>query len=267
MTSMEIFDKLPLWGILLFSVTFILVAIEVGFRLGRRARERPFKPGKIQIGSVVTASLGLLGFILAFTYGSVISRYDLRKQLVLDEANAVGTTLLRADVLSDVDRAAVYRILDDYVTLRIEVVQGDNFDQIEDFLKRSEEMLDGLWFVAVTIAEQHPTPISALFMQSVNQVVDLHQARVTVGNDHRMPAVFWLALYGLTVIAMVVGGYDSGLNGGRRSFTALISLTLAFSVVLALVVALDRPVGQISGVSQAAMVDIQQKIRRSTQSP
>jgi hypothetical protein len=267
MTPIEIFDNLPLWGVFLFSVTVILVAIEVGFRLGRRARERPSKPGKIQIGSVVTASLGLLGFILAFTYGSVISRYDVRKQLVLDEANAVGTTYLRADVLTDVDRAAVYRILDDYVTLRIEVVQGDNVDQTEDFLKKSEELLDGLWFVAVTIAEQHPTPISALFMQSVNQVVDLHQARVTVGNDHRMPAVFWFALYGLTVIAMVVGGYDSGLNGGRRSFTALISLTLAFSVVLALVVALDRPVGQISGVSQAAMVDIQQKIRRSMQSP
>ena len=267
MTPIEIFDNLPLWGVFLFSVTVILVAIEVGFRLGRRARERPSKPGKIQIGSVVTASLGLLGFILAFTYGSVISRYDVRKQLVLDEANAVGTTYLRADVLTDVDRAAVYRILDDYVTLRIEVVQGDNYDQIEGFLKRSEELLDGLWFVAVTIAEQHPTPISALFMQSVNQVVDLHQARVTVGNDHRMPAILWFALYGLTVIAMVVGGYDSSLNGGRRSFTALISLTLAFSVVLALVVALDRPVGQISGVSQAAMVDIQQKIRRSTQSP
>jgi hypothetical protein len=267
MTTIEIFDNLPFWGVFLLTVAVILVAIEVGFRLGRRARERPSKLGKIQIGSVVAASLGLLGFILAFTYSSVISHYDLRKQLVLDEANAVGTTYLRADVLTDVDRAAVYRILDDYVTLRIEVVQGDNRDQFEDFLKRSEELLDGLWFVAVTIAEQHPTPpISALFMQSVNQVVDLHQARVTVGNDHRMPAIFWFALYGLTVIAMVVGGYDSGLNGGRRSFTALISLTLAFSVILALVVALDRPFGPISGVSQAAMVDIQQKIRRSTQS-
>jgi hypothetical protein len=267
MTFMEIFDTLPLWGVFLLSVTVILVAIEVGFRLGKRARERPSKLGKIQIGSVVAASLGLLGFILAFTYGSVISRYDVRKQLVLNEANAVGTTYLRADVLTDVDRAVVYRILDDYVTLRIVVVQGDNLDQVEDFLKKSEELLDELWSVAVTIAEQNPTPISALFMQSVNQVVDLHQARITVGNDHRMPTIFWFALYGLTLIAMVVGGYDSGLNGGRRSFTALISLTLAFSVVLALVVAIDRPVGQITGVSQAAMVDIQQKIRRSMQPP
>jgi hypothetical protein len=267
MTPIEIFDNLPFWGVFLFSVTVILVAIEVGFRLGCRARERPSKTGKIQIGSVVAASLGLLGFILAFTYGSVISRYDVRKQLVLDEANAVGTTLLRADVLTDVDRVVVYRILDDYVTLRIEVVQRGNFDQPEDFQKKSEELLDELWSVAVAIAGQHPTPISALFMQSVNQVVDLHQARITVGSDQRMPTIFWFALYGLTLIAMVLGGYDSGLNGGQRSFTAFISLTLAFSVVLALVVALDRPVGQITGVSQAAMVDIQQKIRRSMQSP
>jgi hypothetical protein len=266
-TTIENFDNLPVWGVFILSVIAILLAIEAGFRLGRRARERPSKQGRIQIGSVVAASLGLLGFILAITFGSVISRYDDRRQLVLDEANAIGTTYLRADVLTDVDRAATYRILDDYVTLRIEVVQGDNSDQLKDFLKRSEELLDELWSQAVTIAEQQPTPISALFMRSVNQVVDLHQARVTVGKDHRMPVIFWFALYGLTVIAMVVGGYDSGLTGGRRSFTAHMSLTLAFSVVLALVVALDRPVGQISGVSQAAMVDIQQKIRRSMQSP
>ena len=174
---------------------------------------------------------------------------------------------MRADVLPDVDRAVVHRILDDYLTLRIEVVRKDNTDQLADFLKKSKVLLDELWFRAVTITEQHPTPISALFMGSVNQVIDLHQARVTVGNDHRMPVIFWLALYGLTVIAMVVGGYDSGLTGGRRSFTALISLALAFSVVLSLVVGLDRPNEQISRISQAALVDVQQQIHRSMQSP
>jgi hypothetical protein len=267
MGTLEIFDKLHLWGIFFLSVIAILLAIEVGFRLGRRARESPSKPGRIQIGSVVAASLGLLGFILAITFGTVTSRFDDRKQLVLDEANAVGTTFLRADVLPDVDRAVVHRILDEYVTQRIEIMGNDNFDQVEYFFKRNEELLDDLWFRAVTIAEQHPTPISALFMQSVNQVIDLHQSRVTVGADHRMPVIFWLALYGLTVIAMVVGGYDSGLTGGRRSFTALMSLALAFSVVLSLVVGLDRPDEQISKISQAALIDIQQQIRRSMQLP
>ena len=267
MITIEIFDKLHLWGIFLLSVITILLAIEVGFRLGRRAHESPSKPGRIQMGSVVAASLGLLGFMLAITFGTVMSRFDDRKQLVLDEANAIGTTYLRADVLPDVDRAVVHRILDDYVTLRIEVVQESKFDQLEEFLTRSDALLDELWFQAVTIAEQYPTPISALFMGSVNHVIDLHQSRITVGNDHRMPVIFWLALYGLTVIAMVVGGYDSGLTGDRRSFTALMSLALAFSVVLSLIVGLDRPDEKISKISQAALVDVQQQIRRSMQSP
>jgi hypothetical protein len=267
MITIDIFDKLHLWEILFLSVIVILLAIEIGIRLGRRARESPSKPGKIQMGAVVAASLGLLGFMLAITFGTVISRYEDRKQLVLYEANAVGTTYLRADVLPDVDRAVVRRILDEYVTQRIEIVGNDNLDQIEFFFKRTEELLDELWFQAVTIAEQHPTPISALFMQSVNQVIDLHQARVTVGANHRMPGIFWLALYGLTVIAMVVGGYDSGLTGGRRPFIAFISLALAFSVVLSLIVGLDRPDEKISETSQAALIDVQQQIRRSRQLP
>ena len=69
---------------------------------------------KIQTGPVVAASLGLLAFMLAFTFGAVTKRYDDRKQLVLDEANAIGTACLRADLLPEPDRDSVRRLLYDY---------------------------------------------------------------------------------------------------------------------------------------------------------
>ena len=80
---------------------------------------------------------------------------------------------------------------------------------------------------------------------------------------HRLPPLFWIVLFVLTVLAMVVGGYDFGVASGRRSITAVLVATLAFSVVLFLVVGLDRPENQLQSISQTELIDLQQNFRRS----
>ena len=72
-----------------------------------------------------------------------------------------------------------------------------------------------------------------------------------------MPGIFWIAPCGLTILAMIIGGYDAGLNSGRRSVTTLMSMALAFSLVMLLIVALDCPQQRLSEVNQAALVDVQ----------
>lgn len=265
MNIIELLDKLPLWGILVTSTAIIYFSTEFGFLLGKRARERATGKRRIQTATVVAATMGLLAFVLAFTFGTVTSRNNELKHLVLDDVNAIGTTWLRADLLPETDRAEVRKILHDYVTLRIDSVQGATPQKIEHAIKRSSELQNELWSRAVAIARQNPTPISSLFLQSLNDMIDLHQKRVTVAIYHRLPSIFWLVLYGLTILAMVAGGYDVGLVGGRRSITTLLVVTLAFSVVLYLVVALDRPRTQLKTISQAALIDLQQDIRRSMQ--
>lgn len=256
-------DGLSLWWIFLASVVIILLSNEVGFQLGSKRRRLLAAEEKIQTGPVVAACLGLLAFILAFTFGSVTSGYDERKQLVLSEAIVIGTAYLRVDLLPQADRTKIRRILYDYVTLRIDAMKSGNVQQIQQGIDRSKELQGELWSRAVAIAAQNQTPVSALFLQSVNELIDLHQRRVTVGLDLRMPTIFWVALYSLTVLAMLAGGYDAGLIGRRRSITTLIAEALAFSVVLLLVVALDRPLHQLSIVSQAALLELQQDIQRS----
>ena len=263
MNVIEYMDRLPLWAIFFASVSIILLSIEIGFRLGKRQRSRLVAREKIQTGPVVAASLGLLAFILAFTFGSVTSRVADRQQLVLDEANAIGTTYLRADLLEPSDRNEIQHILYDYVNLRLEILEDGWFQKIQEGIAKSEEIQSELWSRAVAIAVRNPTPLSSLFLQSLNDLIDLHQERVTVGIHHRMPGIFWIALYGLTVLAMIIGGYDAGLAGGRRSATTLLSVSLAFSVVLILVVALDRPQIELLKVNQAALVDLQHAMQRS----
>ncbi len=101
------------------------------------------------------------------------------------------------------------------------------------------------------------------FVQSLNELIDIHEKRITLSLHYRLPGTIWIVLYGLTIVAMAIGGYDIGLSGSRRLIAFTASAAVAFSVVLQLVVALDRPT--LSTVTQAAMFDVQEDIRRSMQ--
>ncbi len=262
----ELLEVLPIWGIFLFSLMITFLSIEFGFRLGKWRQGKLTGEENIHTGPIVTASLSLLAFMLAMVFGVVESRFNEMKHVVLDEANAIGTAYLRADLLPNADRTEIQQLLHDYVNLRIEAVQSGAEKQIEQAIERSEELQSDLWSKAVTIAGQQPTPISALFVQSLNELIDIHEKRITIGIHYRLPGFTWMVLYGLAILAMTMGGYDTGLYGHRRVIVISLSAAVAFSVVLALVVALDRPQQNLSTITQAAMIDLQEDIRRSMQS-
>ena len=257
MNLIELMDVLSLWTVFCIMVVGIVLSIEFGFLLGKRKKKSVTEAKSIQTGPVVAATLGLVAFMLAFTFGAVTSRQNESKHLIIDESNAIGTAYLRAEVLPLADRDDVQRILDEYLSLRIAAVQAGKAGELET-LNAAKEMQNALWLIAVDIAARSPTPVTALFMGSLNDVFDMHQKRVTVGLHHRMPPVFWTVLFVLVILSMTAGGYDAGLNGGRRSITSLI-VALAFSVVLMLVVMLDRPNYE---TNQYALIDLQQDIRK-----
>src|SRR5690348_10734501 len=92
-------DHLPLWGLFGATVAVVLLSIEGGYRLGQSRRRRSEDEKEGPVGAIVGATLGLLGFILAFTFGLAASRFDARRQIVVEEANDIGTTYLRAGLL------------------------------------------------------------------------------------------------------------------------------------------------------------------------
>ena len=123
MTGHEPFDWLPLWALFGATVALILLVVEAGFRVGRWRQRRAEHEREAPVGAIVAAGLGLLAFLLAFTFGMAASRFDTRRGLVLDEANAIGTTYLRAALLPEPHRTEIRTLLRDYVDLRLEAVQ------------------------------------------------------------------------------------------------------------------------------------------------
>ena len=115
-------DVLPIWAVYLFTVIIGLLVIEAGIRLGRYwAKRRWETEGKREdIGDLVSAALTLLAFLLVFMIGIASNRFDTRRQLVVAEANAIGTTYLRAGYLDEPDRAAIRVLMREYLELRLD---------------------------------------------------------------------------------------------------------------------------------------------------
>jgi hypothetical protein len=143
---MFIIDQFPLWLVYLLTVGLFLLVAEIGFRIGTVMHRRNPTAQKGPItGAVVGSLLGLLAFLLAFTIGIVLNQHNQRKVMVVAEANAIGTSYLRADFLNETDRDATRDLLKEYVEVRLAGVADPA--QLESALTRSEEIHGQLWSI------------------------------------------------------------------------------------------------------------------------
>lgn len=257
MQSNSPLDALPLWGLFMAILLLVLLSVEGGYRLGKYRRSRSEEEKEAPVGAMVGSTLGLLAFLLAFTFGLAATRFDTRRQVLLDEANAIGTTYLRAGMLPD-RRAEIRGLLRDYVDTRLEAVKSG---KIAEGIRRSEQLQDQLWAQAVALGESNPTSIVVgLFVQSLNEVIDLHAKRVTVGLRNRIPGAIWVALFAVAVLSFAAMGYHAGLSRTSRSLVEL-AVALTFSAVIGLIADLDRPQEGVLKVSQQALIDLRQSMQ------
>lgn len=256
MHNTELLDIVPLWALLIGIIVIVLLSGEAGFRVGR-LRARRAHEMETPVGEMVAATLGLLAFILGFTFGLAATRYDTKRQLLVDEANAVGTTYLRAEMLPE-RHDEIRALLREYVDVRIEaVVPG----KLAEGARRSEELQNRLWRLTVPIAVKHPNSIIVgLFVQSLNEVIDLHTKRLTAGLRNRIPFAIWAALYGISIFSFAAMGYHSGLTGTTRSLV-IIAVAFTFSVVIVLIADLDRSQEGVLRVSQEALSELRQSMK------
>jgi hypothetical protein len=253
-----ILDAVPLWGLFFSNLLGVLLSVEFGYRLGRFRRKCSELEKEAQVGAMVGATLGLFALLLAFTFGFAAARFDARRQILNDEANAVGTTYLRADLLAEPHREVVRQLLREYVDVRLEAVRTK---MVEQGISRSEELHGKLWAQAVAAGQQNPNSIVVgLFIQSLNEVIDLHAKRVLIGLRSRIPGRIWGILYAVAILTLAAMGYHGGLAGTSRSL-ALLAVALTFSAVMWLIADLDRPGEGAFQVSQQAMVELRSSMK------
>jgi hypothetical protein len=249
----EPLDIVPIWLLFAAVCVFTGLALEGGYRLGKWRRARTAEEKETPVGAMVGSILALFAFMLAFTFGMAGSRFEARRQAVLEEASAIGTTYLRARLLHEPQRSESAKLLREYVDAR---VRGIREGKVEEAITRSEELQELLWAEAVKAAESNPGPITGLYVQSLNGMIDLHAKRIQAGLRSRIPISIWIGLFALAILGMASVGYQAGLSATRRS-PAMLGLVLAFAGVLFLIADLDRGHEGLLKVNQQAMLDLQ----------
>jgi hypothetical protein len=203
--------------------------------------------------------LGILGLLLGFTFSMAIERYDGRRALVIDEANAIRTTWLRAGLLPEAHRKEVKDLLRDYLGIRLNsrAALRDPAKMTEG-LRRSAEIQSTLWRHAEASAVEEPNDITATFFDPLNDLIDVDTERLAASRN-RIPAGVWIILGLVAVVGCVMSSYAAGFSGVRSPFTNVV-LPLLLSGVMLLIFDLTNERHGFIDVSLQPLIDLQRLI-------
>jgi hypothetical protein len=261
MLQTEFFHSAPIWLIGCGLLVLLLLAIEVGARVGASVRSRHKGKGTVDIGSIQGAMLGLLGLLLAFTYSLAANRQDTRRELVVREANAIGTAYLRTDLLPEPHRRELQAILRQYVDSRLmpdEIMQDPV--KLAEAVRRSEGVLQTLWPAARRSNESRPpTPLDALMFQALNEVIDLHTERLAAF-EYRVPQIILWLLIAVAAIAVAVTGFGGALSG-QRNLVLTSTLAVLLAAVTVVIIDLDNPRRGFIRVSQRPLIQLRDSLQ------
>ncbi len=195
------------------------------------------------------AVLGLLGLLLGFSFAMGVSRYDARKQLEVEEANAIGTTWLRTDALDAPTRDLERQVLKDYVRARMGFLSaGTDATAIQKSLTETSDLQNRLWTTGADYVGTHRDAMTALFLSSLNETIDDAEKR-TAAFENRIPIAAWVLL--LFISASASGLVGMGMS--TRSRPLLILLPLVVGAAMTLILDLDSPRSGFVVVNQKSM--------------
>ncbi len=209
-----------------------------------------------QEGYLLGSMLGLLGLLLAFSFGMVLNRYEARRELVTSEANAIGTAYLRAQLLDEPHRSRLSQLLFAYTSNRIDLANGGGDSRA--LLARNDQLLIDLW-TAIRASRESALAhgVTTALLMSYNEVIDLDTER-KVAWDLRVPVEVGVLLIAyLAVMAAVVGHQVDGPRGRRAATVFFITVALSITVMADL----NRPMSGHARESQKAMLMLLQSLR------
>jgi hypothetical protein len=248
---LSIVDIVPLWAAGLILFAGLMAGGGIGVLLRRRA---PVPAGDDQ-GYVLSAALGLLALLIGFTFSLALSRYELRRDLVVQEANAIGTTYLRAQLAPEPYRAQIETLMRRYVDARLALADaGEDAGGIARAEAEAGALQQDLWTATVAaLPHIQPAPAGALLVTTANDTIDLASTRKAALAD-RLPGSVIFALVGYAVISAGLLGHATAA-GRRPAQVGAAVLFALLALAITLVLDLDRPrLGSIV-VSQQPLID------------
>jgi hypothetical protein len=225
----------------LFVVTFLLLwlAAWIGMVLHSRRHELP-ESVREDYGTIVGATLTLLGLLIGFTFSMATTRYDQRKNLEEEEANAIGTEYARLDFLPAADAGQLQGLLRQYTGLRIHFYTTRDQAELRWLNAETATMQNQMWALVAQAAQLESSPLTALASSGMNDVLNA-QGYIQAAWWNRIPSAAWCLMLVIAVLSNLLLGY--GMH--RRAVVLSVVLPLAVSISFFLIADIDRPRGGV----------------------
>jgi len=205
---------------------------------------------------VLAATLTLLGLIIGFGFSMVVSRYDQRKNYEEEEANAIGTEYVRADLLPAAEAAKVRGLLKNYVEQRVLFYESQDPHQLARVAQYTSQLQTDLWSVVQTIAAQRPTATVALAASGMNDVLN-SEGHTQAAWLNRLPIAAWCLVLAIAIFCNVLIGFTSN----RRGKGLLLILPLAVATSFFLIADIDSPRHGLIHLGPQNLISLAQSLR------
>jgi hypothetical protein len=241
----------------LISFLLLWLAAWVGVTLLRRNHEMDAGVRE-DFGVVLAATLTLLGLILGFSFSMAVTRYDQRKNLEEEEANAIGTQYLRAGLLPAADAAKMRALLKDYLDLRIQFYTARDVELYREINARTAKMQTELWNAVQAPALAQPSPITALAAAGMNDVLN-SQGYTQAAWWNRIPRTAWVLMFAIAIVSNLLVGY--GARSAKLGRKLLPVLPLVAALTFMLIADIDSPRGGLIRVSPQNLHSLEDSLR------
>src|SRR5208283_1153139 len=260
----NIFYRSDPLSICLVLMAVLVAVVEIGFWTKGKTKAGPNSIQTADIALILGAVLTLLALLLGFTYAMSEGRFEARRKLVIDEANAIGTTYLRAKTLPEPRSSEIQGLLRQYAALRVEIAgrMEDDPEKIREMDTRTKQLQSMLWSHAAALARGNPNPVISTFLVPLNEMIDLHTKRLAAFRN-RVPFPIYVVLLIVSTVALCLIGY---YLGSHRQGALLVTALLAFLVasVMWLIMDLDQPVRGAIRTSQQSLIDLNQDLSQES---
>jgi len=218
----------------------MVLLLELGRTLGRRRQGKDEVGARAGLGAVEGAVFALMGLMIAFTFSGAATRFDARRQLIVEEANAIGTAWLRLDLLPPPTQPELRNSFRRYLDTRLAIYQKlPDIQAALAELAKANALQGEIWSRAVAACQQSSTPLVAQLIPALNQMFDIATTRTMAAQVHP-PAVVFLMLGVLALICALLAGY--AMAGGKsRSGIHVLGFALIMATTVYVILDLEFP--------------------------
>jgi len=239
MPQLSQFNQMESYLIAVFLFLAIIIAFLIGNRIRRYKERKGMTTEDKSIGALEGSLLGLLALLLSFTFGMSSSRHDRRVNIIMEEANAIGTAVLRSDLYPDSIRQAFREDFEAYLETRIRFYSlKTDIPAIVKSLQDGQDLQASLWERASSLGrDKDNLHRTAQMIPALNAMFDIASTRTAATLD-KVPEIIFYLLFLISITASLMVGYAGGI---KPDWTMVLSFSLMISMTVYLIVDLDRP--------------------------